>query len=124
MFYIQKTINTPKIKFEDGVLIISGRCIPENALILYEPLFKYIAEYTIKPYPLTEVNILLEYSNSSTNRALMTIFTLLEKIFENGNNIRVYWYYEPGDEFMMDLGNDFKSILRMPIVVEERELPL
>ncbi len=124
MLYIQKTINTPKIKFEDGVLSISGRCIPENAIIFYQPLFKYLVEYSLKPYPLTEINISLEYSNSSTNRSLMTIFTLIEKIFENGNNVRVNWYYESGDEFMMDLGNDFKSILRMPFVVEERDLAL
>lgn len=123
MFYIQKTINTPKIKFEDGVLLISGRSIPENAFLFFEPLFKYIGEYSLKPDTLTEVNIMLEYSNSSTNRSLMTIFTLLEKLFENGNNIRVNWYYESGDEFMMDLGNDFKAVLRMPFIVEENDIP-
>ena len=122
MFYIQKTLNTPHIKFEDGVLVISGRSIPENAIMFFEPLFKYIVDYSKKPFVLTEVNVLLEYANSSTNRSLMTIFTLLERIFENGNNIRVNWYYETGDDLMLDLGNDFKAILRMPFVIEEKEI--
>ncbi len=124
MLYIEKTINTPKVKFDNGVLVISGRCIPENAILFFEPLFKYIVEYSLNPLPLTTVNIFMEYSNSSTNRSLMTIFTLFEKFFESGNKIDINWYFEAGDEFMMDLGNDFKSILKMPFIVEERNLPL
>lgn len=120
-FYIGKTLNTPLIKFEDGVLVISGRCIPENSIAFFEPLFKFIAEYSKKPYPLTEVNIMLEYANSSTNRSLMTAFTLFEKIFENGNNVTINWYYEEGDELMLDLGNDFKSLLRIPLSIIEKE---
>ena len=120
-FFIQKTLNTPLVKFEDGVLVISGRSIPENAISFFEPLFRFIADYTKKPYPLTEVNVLLEYANSSTNRSLMTVFTLLEKIYENGNNVSVNWYFESGDELMSELGNDFKAILRMPFSIQEKD---
>jgi len=119
--FIQKTLNTPMVKFEDGVLVISGRSIPENALSFFEPLFRFIATYTKKPFPLTEVNIMLEYANSSTNRSLMTVFTLLEKIYENGNNIHVNWYYEIGDDLMLELGNDFKALLRIPFQVQGKE---
>lgn len=118
---IQRTINTPLVKFEDGVLEISGRSIPENAISFFEPLFKFIADYSKNPYTLTEVNVLLEYANSSTNRSLMTVFTLIEKIYENGNNVNVHWYYERGDELMAELGNDFKAILRMPFSIQEKE---
>lgn len=119
--FIQRTLNTPLVKFEDGVLVISGRSIPENAISFFEPLFRFIADYTKRPYPLTEVNILLEYANSSTNRSLMTVFTLLEKIYENGNNINVHWYFESGDELMSELGSDFKAILRMPFSIQEKD---
>lgn len=109
------------VKFEDGVLVISGRSIPENALSFFEPLFRFIATYTKRPFLLTEVNIMLEYANSSTNRSLMTVFTLLEKIYENGNNIHVNWYYEIGDDLMLELGNDFKALLRIPFQVQGKE---
>lgn len=119
--YIEKTINTPYIKFEEGVLNISGRSIPENAVMFFEPLFKYVAEYTKKPFPVTEVNVFLEYANSSTNRSLMTVFTLMERIYENGNAVFVNWYFEPEDELMFELGNDFKNILRIPFNIAEKE---
>ncbi len=119
---IQKASNTPMVKFEDGVLAITGRSIPENAISFFEPLFKFVAEYAKKPYTLTEVNILLEYANSSTNRSLMTIFTLFENIYENGNNVSVNWYFETGDELMRDLGVDFKNVLHIPFTIHEQEL--
>ncbi|HEY4784539.1 MAG TPA: DUF1987 domain-containing protein [Bacteroidales bacterium] len=119
---IPRTLNTPLVKFEDGVLVISGRSIPENAISFFEPLFKYIADYTRTPFPQTEVNVMLEYANSSTNRSLMTVFTLLEKLYENGNNININWYYENGDELMCELGNDFKAILRLPFLIREKEI--
>ena len=119
--FIQNTNNTPLVKFEDGVMVISGRSIPENAIDFFEPVFKFIADYSQKPFPLTEINIMLEYANSSTNRSLMTIFTLLEKIYEGGNNITINWYYEFGDDLMHDLGNDFKSLLRIPFAIIEKE---
>lgn len=119
-FVIQKSQNTPFVKFEDGVLVIAGRSIPENAVNFFEPLFKIIAEYSKKPFPVTELNILLEYANSSSNRSLMTIFTLFEKLYENGNNVYVNWYFEAGDDLMYDLGNDFKAIMRLPFMVLEK----
>jgi hypothetical protein len=120
-FFIHKTANTPSIKFEDGVLVIAGRCIPENSITFFEPLFKFVVEYSNKPFPLTEINIMLEYANSSTNRSLMTVFTLFEKVYENGNNVTIHWYYETGDDLMADLGNDFKSLFRMPFTLHEKE---
>jgi hypothetical protein len=117
---IPKTQNTPFVKFDDGVLVIAGRSIPENALTFFEPVFKAITEYTKKPYPVTELNILLEYANSSSNRSLMTIFTLFEKFYENGNNVYVNWFYEAGDDLMYELGNDYKAILRLPFMVLEK----
>lgn len=119
-FILQKTQNTPYIKFEDGVLVIAGRSIPENALTFFEPVFKIIAEYSKKPYPVTEINVLLEYANSSSNRSLMTIFTLFEKLYENGYNVYINWFYEEGDDLMYDLGHDYKAIMRLPFMVLER----
>jgi hypothetical protein len=119
--FIQKTTNTPLISFDNGILVISGRSIPENAITFFEPLFKSIADYTKTPCNSTEVSVLLEYCNSSTNRSLMTVFTLLEKLYENGNELIVKWYYENGDDLMFELGNDYKALLSIPFAIEEKE---
>ena len=52
----------------------------------------------------------------------MTVFTLLEKIYENGNKINVNWYYELGDDLMYDLGTDYKALLNIPFQIHEKEV--
>ncbi len=119
--YIEATPHTPFIKFEDGVLVISGRSIPEDSASFFEPLFKSIIEYSKNPLPHTEVNLMLEYSNSSTNRALMSVFELLKEVYKKGFSITVNWYYIIDDKEMFDLGSDFKDIINLPFALIEVE---
>lgn len=122
--YIQATAHTPLIKFENGILSISGRSIPEDSISFFEPLFKSIAEYSKDPLPHTEVNLMLEYSNSSTNRALMSIFELLKEVYRKGFSVTVNWYYLFDDKEMFDLGSDFKDIINLPVaLIEVEEFP-
>jgi len=120
-YFIEKTSHSPMIKFENGVMVISGRSIPEDSSELYAPFFEFITEYSKNPLPSTEANIYLEYSNSSTNRSLLIIFEALQEIYLNGNNVIVNWYYATDDQEMYDLGSDFKSLLSVPFSVKEVE---
>lgn len=117
--FIDKTPHTPLMKFENGVLLISGRSIPEDSMSLYEPLLKYITEYTYNPLPHTEANIYLEYSNSSTNRSLMLVFELFQKLYSLGNDVSINWYYMKGDDEMIALGEDLKSLWKIPFEIKE-----
>jgi hypothetical protein len=117
---IEKTLSTPLVVFDRGVLNISGRSIPENSISFFEPLFRCIAQYSKNPEDQTIVNILLEYANSSTNRSLMTVFTLLEKIQESGKDICINWYCEKDDDTMLELGADFKALLRIPFNISQK----
>jgi hypothetical protein len=117
-FLIKKTINSPLIKFANGKLLIAGRSIPEDSIALYEPLFNYLKEYSKNPAVYTEVNIMLEYSNSSTNRSLMTLFeNLNEFLFKNEKSTTVNWYYVEGDNEMLELGSDFKDLVEIPFII-------
>ncbi|HEY4786265.1 MAG TPA: DUF1987 domain-containing protein [Bacteroidales bacterium] len=120
-FFVQKTMNTPMIQFDDGVLVISGKSHPENAHWFFEPFLQFVEGYSKKPFPYTEVNIILEYTNCSTNRSLMALFTLLEKLYEKGNNVTVNWYSETNDDQMYILGVDFKAMFRLPFTIRESE---
>lgn len=118
-YFIKKTSHTPSINFENGILEISGRSIPEDSTQLYEPIIQAIDDYSKKPLPLTKVNVSLDYSNSSSNRSLMTIFESMERLYTKGNNVIIYWYYVKGDLEMLNLGEDFKSLLKLPFMIEE-----
>lgn len=113
-FKIEKTNSTPFICFEDGVFTIAGRSIPENSTKFFEPVYKAVSDYTLSPFQQTELNLKLEYANSSSNRALINIITLFEKVFESGHNVKINWFYERGDDLMAELGTDVKNLTRIP----------
>ena len=120
-FYLEKTSHTPFIKFDNGVLVISGRSIPEDSTIIYDPLFEFIENYIKNPLPLTEINISLEYANSSTNRSLMTVFELFEGIYADGHDVKITWYFASADQEMFELGSDFKGLIKLPFEIKELE---
>ncbi len=120
-YFIEKTSHTPLIKFDNDTLIISGRSIPEDSTFLYEPIIELIEEYSKNPLTHTKAKIYLEYSNSSSNRSLMTIFEALESLYAKGNDVIVNWYFVKGDLEIQTLGEDFKSILKLPFILEEVE---
>jgi len=118
IFRREKTMHTPLIVFDKGKLYISGRSIPENPSLLYDPLIHSVLEYSLRPEPNTEVNIMLEYSNSSTNRALMELFNILyEELFLRKKSVIVNWYYITEDTEMYNLGNDFKDLAKVPFAL-------
>ena len=119
-FYTEKTPHSPLIKFEDGILLIAGRSIPEDSFTLYEPLFNFMERYA-DDFPSIEIQIKLEYANSSTNRSLMSLFELMLIHQDKGNKVAVLWYYASNDKEMYDLGSDFQELIQLPFEVRAVE---
>ena len=59
-----------------------------------------------------QVDFRLAYFNSSSAKALMNIFQLLESAAETGAKIRVHWYYQDGDDTIEESGEDFSEDLK------------
>ena len=110
------TPKTPEISFDadKGVLEIKGRSIPENSIEFYKPLVDWLEEYANNPLKRTQVNIQLEYFNTSSSKCILDIFKKLEAIHKAKNEIVVNWYYEEDDEDMLEAGEDYESIIRVP----------
>ena len=117
--YIKETRFEPLVIFNDGVITIQGRSIPVDSNKLFQPLISSFFHYSKKPNPYTEINIQLEYINSSSNRSLMNLLIIAENMHKKGYNIIVNWYHEPEDELMMDHGNIFKSLLQIPFHIHK-----
>ncbi|MDY0199985.1 MAG: DUF1987 domain-containing protein [Bacteroidales bacterium] len=113
--YVKGNSKTPEIDFKKGVLKISGRSIPEDALSFYQPVIKWLENYITQPEKLTNVSILIEYINSGSNRFLYNIIKILEKCFLDGNEVTISWYYEEDDDTIQNLGLDFKALFKVPI---------
>ena len=59
---------------------ISGKVLPEDGNVFFEPILNWVAEYVKKPNSLTEFYFRLDYYNSSTARMITKIIVQLEKI--------------------------------------------
>jgi hypothetical protein len=113
---IEPTVKTPKINFdpEKGVLLMSGRSMPENVLDLFEPILDWVEEYCKYPADTTTLIVKLEYFNTSSAKCILELLRFLEKARMSNNNILVKWFYETDDEDMLETGEDFSEIVRVP----------
>jgi hypothetical protein len=118
---IESTPKTPSIKFfeEDGIVEIKGRSIPENSIEFYKPLVDWLEEYARNPLRKTLVNIQLEYFNTSSSKCILDVFKKLEAIHKAKHDVVINWYYEEDDEDMLEAGEDYESIIRVPFKMIE-----
>ncbi len=108
---------TPSVNFDpvNRQLSFEGRSIPEDTVRFYEPILNWLEKYIeSERTDTTDLHINLEYFNTSTSRYLFGIFKILESYHNKGNPILVHWYYEKDDFEMLESGEDYASILKIP----------
>lgn len=122
---LQGSPKTPTVEMnaENGVIEIKGRSIPENSIDFYLPVVEWLDKYAESPAGVTEVNIQLEYFNTSSSKCILDVFKKLENVFKkNGEKgVTINWYYEEDDEDMLEAGEDYQSILKIPFKMIELE---
>ncbi|HQK36741.1 MAG: DUF1987 domain-containing protein [Bacteroidales bacterium] len=118
---IEGTPKTPSVRFDaqQGLVEIKGRSIPENSIEFYKPLVDWLEKYGENPAPLTQVNVQLEYFNTSSSKCILDVFKKLEAIFKAKHDVVINWYYEEDDEDMLEAGEDYESIIRVPFKMVE-----
>ena len=118
---IEGTPKTPSIKFDakDGVFEIKGRSIPENSVEFYKPLNEWLDQYMQTPLDKTVVNIRLEYFNTSSSKCILDVFKRLEAIHRSKHDVVINWFYEEDDEDMLEAGEDYDSIIKVPFKMIE-----
>lgn len=113
----ERTAKTPFISFDpaSGAFEIKGKSIPENPALFYKPLYVWLDLYTLTPAPATALNIQLDYFNTSSSKCIVEIFRRLEQIHKSGKGEAVInWLYDEADEDMLEVGEDYKSIIKIP----------
>ncbi|MCF8391614.1 MAG: DUF1987 domain-containing protein [Bacteroidales bacterium] len=118
---IDGTAKTPTVKFDSttGVMEIKGRSIPENSIEFYKPMVDWLDEYAKSSKDQTVVNVQLEYFNTSSSKCILDVFKKLEAINKGGSKVLINWYYEEDDEDMLEAGEDYESIIRVPFKMIE-----
>lgn len=112
---ISKSKNIPEITLNpEGFIRLAGRSIHENITDYFIPVEEWINEYLRKPAELTCIDINLEYFNSASAKMLIHIFQKVAQVRLKDKKFKVNWYYEDGDEDILERGEYFSSILNIP----------
>jgi hypothetical protein len=111
---IEATYKTPLVELNrNGKMLLSGRSIPENGFIFYQPIFSWIAEYCTRPVTKTILDANFEYINTVSSKCILDILKGFEKIKKNGNEVVVNWHYKEEETDILQAGQDYESILNM-----------
>lgn len=120
---LEGTRRSPSVDFnhQSGVLKLLGRSIPENAIEFYKPLNEWLDAYASAPRPKTTLIVQLEYFNTSSSKCILDLFKRLEQLRDVGNEVEVLWHYEQDDEDMLEAGEDYQGIIKLPFRMIEVE---
>lgn len=120
---IEGTAKTPTVDFNasKGLLELKGRSIPENSIEFFKPLNDWVEAYGKSPQAQTEVNMKLEYFNTSSSKCILDFFKKLEVINGKGTTVNINWYFEEDDEDMEEAGEDYGAILNLTFKMIEVE---
>lgn len=114
---------TVNLNADAGVLELKGRSIPENSIEFYKPIFEWVESYGSNPKPQTQVNVVLEYFNTSSSKCILDFFKKLENLNGGGKTtVVINWHYEEDDEDMLEAGEDYQAIISVPfkmVAIEE-----
>ncbi|MCC5923050.1 MAG: DUF1987 domain-containing protein [Crocinitomicaceae bacterium] len=120
-FNLEKTLKTPTVKLNaaEGVIELTGRSIPEDAIAFYQPILSWIEGYKNNPAEKTKLIIKLEYFNTASSKCLLDVFKASEGIRETGKEVVVYWHFEEDDDDMEEAGEDYQAIVNLPFKLIE-----
>lgn len=108
------TTRTPQVSFNfpEHRLRLIGESYPEDVTSFYNPLFDALDEYLNGFSGKCRFDFELIYFNSSSAKAIMLLMDKLDDAACRGCEVDVYWFYDPEDDTMEELGVDFGEDLR------------
>ncbi len=107
---INRTERSPEIdfNFQGNVFAMRGESYPEDVPSFFGPhiaaLENYLDGLTDEAI---EFNFEMIYFNSTSAKVLMKLFDLLDATAEKGVAVTINWYYDPDDDNMQELGEEF-----------------
>jgi hypothetical protein len=114
---IPETDFTPGVNFipDSGYMELSGVSRPEDVAVFYEELLDWLGELEEELQGSSgmkfreagiKFDIKLSYFNSSSSKYLIMILKHIKNLIDKGIQVTVDWYYEEGDDKMLEDGED------------------
>ena len=116
---IEGSQSTPKIvsNWDDGRLVMQGDSYPENSFEFFGQVIAWIENYLAESTAPLKLELRLVYMNTSSVKAMMDIFDLLEDAHGKGRGVAVDWFYDPRNERVVDLADEFREDCSFPFEI-------
>jgi len=112
-----QTPKTPIVDFDaaTGILLLKGKSIPENSIQFYKPIFDWLDNYIQQPAANTILNVQFDYFNTASSKCIVDVFKKLDVLIKSGKgNAQINWHYLEEDDDMLEVGEDYQSIIKVP----------
>lgn len=109
---IEASERTPHVEFsfETGKWLMRGESYPEDAAAFYGPILQAVREFAGGSGGCGVIlDLEMNYFNSSSAKALMNLFLILEKSAQQGREVVINWHYHRDDDSMQESGEDFSE---------------
>ncbi|CDZ95715.1 MULTISPECIES: biofilm regulation phosphoprotein SiaC [Pseudomonadaceae] len=118
-FSLPGSQSTPAIQSDwaAGSISMQGDSYPENSFELFHPVFDWIERFLAEAERPLSLELRLLYLNTSSIKAMMEIFDLLEGAHQQGKNVAVNWYYDRQNERVVELAEEFKEDCTFPFSI-------
>ncbi|MFW6218792.1 MAG: DUF1987 domain-containing protein [Bacteroidota bacterium] len=124
-FFIEATEFTPRIAMnpDNKLFEISGVSRPENVSAFYTQVIEWLkgfktleldnlnSSYREGPY---RIIFRLSYFNSSSAKMILQLLETIKEASDNGVEMNIEWYYEEGDEQVLEDGEDLSETIELP----------
>lgn len=117
---ITGTQSTPSIhgNWQAGTLTMQGDSYPENSYELFGQVIEWVERFLVEEQRSLALDLRLLYLNTSSIKAMMDIFDLLEEAHREGRTATVTWHYDRRNERVAELAEEFREDCTFPFVIQ------
>ena len=122
-FSIPGSQSTPAIQsdWEKGIVSMQGDSYPENSYELVDQGYGWVERFRGEATHPRSLELRLLYLNTSSIKAMMDIFDLLEAASQEGRQVAVNWYYDIRNERVVELAEEFKEDCTFPFSIQSHD---
>jgi hypothetical protein len=125
---IKPTGTTPEIILNpEGYMAIRGRSISGEVKKLPQEVESWLEKYLESPAEITVIDLYLEYIGGFNSGYYIEVVRKIKTVLLHGKKLNVNWYYEEGDEDILEKGECFSLFLDLPfnyIMIKDPSLSL
>jgi hypothetical protein len=100
--------------WEQGCLRMTGESYPENTYEFFAQVIAWTESFLLAMPTSLTLELHLSYLNTSSIRAMIDIFDLLQDASAEGKSVRVCWLYDNRNPRASELGEEFKEDYTFP----------